>query len=94
MELKAGKIGFSERQESSQFASALLLSSRAGEWDVSIPAGANPDELPYVDRFGRVVRTRPDMLRFVFEDRKRFCLFDFAHLDIWIILDLFHLEKL
>eukprot|EP00438_Fugacium_kawagutii_P014329 Skav232173 [mRNA] locus=scaffold4749:87610:96248:- [translate_table: standard] len=36
-------------QDSSQFASALLLSSRAGEWDVSIPAGANPDELPYVD---------------------------------------------
>lgn len=38
-----------EIQDSSQFASALLLSSRAGEWDVSIPAGANPDELPYVD---------------------------------------------
>ena len=34
------------RQDSSQFASALLLSSRAGGWDVSTPPDANPDELP------------------------------------------------
>lgn len=50
-------------QESSQFASALLLSSRAGEWDVSIPAGANPDELPYVDRWEG--GCGPDMLPIV-----------------------------
>ena len=35
-------------EDSSQFASALLLSSRAGGWEVSIPTNANPDELPYV----------------------------------------------
>ena len=32
------------QQDSSQFASALLLSSRAGGWDVSTPPDANPDE--------------------------------------------------
>lgn len=53
-------------QESSQFASALLLSSRAGEWDVSIPAGANPDELPYVDRWEGGVRTGHAANRFAF----------------------------
>lgn len=37
-------------EDSSQFASALLLSSRAGAWDVSVPKDANPDELPYVAR--------------------------------------------
>eukprot|EP00966_Prymnesium_polylepis_P118694 2743748-Prymnesium_polylepis.1 len=35
--------------ESSQFASALLLSSHAGGWEVSTPEGSNPDELPYVE---------------------------------------------
>ena len=35
--------------DSSQFASALLLSSRAGKWAVSTPEGSNPDELPYVE---------------------------------------------
>ncbi|CAK9078629.1 unnamed protein product [Durusdinium trenchii] len=46
-------------EESSQFASALLLSSRAGQWDVSIPAGANPDELPYVEMTRELVKAFP-----------------------------------
>lgn len=35
-------------EESSQFASALLLSAISGEWTVNV-AGANEDELPYVE---------------------------------------------
>lgn len=46
-------------EDSSQFASALLLSSRAGEWDVSIPAGANPDELPYVEMTRELLKAFP-----------------------------------
>ena len=41
--------------ESSQFASALLLSAGIGGWTVSV-TGANEDELPYVDMTRRLVR--------------------------------------
>ena len=41
---KAGPVTVSV-EDSSQFASALLLSSRVGGWDVSTPEGSNPDEL-------------------------------------------------
>ena len=36
-------------EDSSQFASALLLSSAVGQWTVDTPEDANPDELPYVE---------------------------------------------
>jgi 3-phosphoshikimate 1-carboxyvinyltransferase len=45
--------------DSSQFASALLLSSRVGGWDVATPPDANPDELPYVEMTRRMVETFP-----------------------------------
>merc|ERR1719310_2673266 len=45
--------------DSSQFASALLLSSRAGGWEVSTPEGSNPDELPYVEMTRRMTETFP-----------------------------------
>ena len=45
--------------DSSQFASALLLSSRVGGWDVSTPENANPDELPYVEMTRRLVEVFP-----------------------------------
>lgn len=45
-------------EESSQFASALLLSDRIGGWKVSV-TGANEDELPYVDMTRRLVRDFP-----------------------------------
>ena len=45
--------------ESSQFASALLLSSRAGGWQIETPDGANPDELPYVEMTRRMVEVFP-----------------------------------
>ena len=45
--------------DSSQFASALLLSSRAGQWTVATPPDANPDELPYVEMTRRMTETFP-----------------------------------
>lgn len=45
--------------DSSQFASALLLSSQRGGWDVSTPEGSNPDELPYVEMTRRMVELFP-----------------------------------
>lgn len=45
--------------DSSQFASALLLSSKAGGWEVSTPEGANPDELPYVEMTRRMLEVFP-----------------------------------
>jgi 3-phosphoshikimate 1-carboxyvinyltransferase len=45
-------------EESSQFASALLLSAGIGGWTVSV-TGANEDELPYVDMTRRLVRDFP-----------------------------------
>ena len=45
--------------DSSQFASALLLSSRVGGWAVSTPEGSNPDELPYVEMTRRMVELFP-----------------------------------
>ena len=42
-------------EESSQFASALLLSAGIGGWRVSV-TGANEDELPYVDMTRRLVK--------------------------------------
>ena len=45
--------------DSSQFASALLLSSRPGGWQVSTPPDANPDELPYVEMTRRMLDVFP-----------------------------------
>ncbi len=45
-------------EESSQFASALLLCAKAGGWAVSV-TGANEDELPYVDMTRRMVKDFP-----------------------------------
>jgi 3-phosphoshikimate 1-carboxyvinyltransferase len=45
-------------QESSQFASALLLCAGIGGWTVSV-TGANDDELPYVDMTQRLVSDFP-----------------------------------
>lgn len=44
--------------ESSQFASALLLSARLGGWKVAV-TGANEDELPYVDMTRRLIEEFP-----------------------------------
>jgi 3-phosphoshikimate 1-carboxyvinyltransferase len=44
--------------ESSQFASALLLSARIGGWTIDV-TGANEDELPYVDMTRRMVSDFP-----------------------------------
>lgn len=44
--------------ESSQFASALLLSARAGGWTVGVQ-GANLEELPYVEMTRRLVAAFP-----------------------------------
>ena len=44
--------------QSSQFASALLLASRAGGWTVGI-SGGNPDELPYVEMTRRLIDVFP-----------------------------------
>ncbi len=44
--------------ESSQFASALLLSAVVGGWDVAVD-GANDDELPYVEMTRQLVKTFP-----------------------------------
>jgi len=46
-------------EDSSQFASALLLSSRAGSWNVSTPPDANPDELPYVEMTRELLKAFP-----------------------------------
>ena len=45
-------------EESSQFASALLLSERIGGWNVRV-TGGNEDELPYVDMTRRLVNDFP-----------------------------------
>jgi len=45
-------------EESSQFASALLLSAGIGGWQVAV-TGANEDELPYVDMTRRLVKDFP-----------------------------------
>lgn len=45
-------------EESSQFASALLLSAGIGGWQISV-SGANEDELPYVDMTRRLVKDFP-----------------------------------
>jgi 3-phosphoshikimate 1-carboxyvinyltransferase len=44
--------------ESSQFASALLLSARIGGWTIDV-TGANEDELPYVDMTRRMLSDFP-----------------------------------
>jgi len=44
--------------ESSQFASALLLSAKQGGWEVKV-AGANADELPYVEMTRQLVSVFP-----------------------------------
>ena len=44
--------------ESSQFASALLLASRCGQWQVEI-VGANPEELPYVEMTRQLIESFP-----------------------------------
>jgi len=45
-------------EESSQFASALLLCAGTGGWQVTV-TGANEDELPYVDMTRRLVKDFP-----------------------------------
>jgi 3-phosphoshikimate 1-carboxyvinyltransferase len=45
-------------EESSQFASALLLSAGIGGWQVAV-TGANEDELPYVDMTRRLMKDFP-----------------------------------
>lgn len=45
-------------EESSQFASALILCQRPGGWKVNV-TGANEDELPYVDMTHRLVTEFP-----------------------------------
>src|SRR5262245_12968365 len=45
-------------EESSQFASALLLCAGIGGWQVTV-TGANEDELPYVDMTRRLVKDFP-----------------------------------
>ncbi|WP_422002057.1 3-phosphoshikimate 1-carboxyvinyltransferase [Reyranella sp.] len=45
-------------EDSSQFASALLLSAGIGGWQVTV-SGANEDELPYVDMTRRLVKDFP-----------------------------------
>lgn len=45
-------------EESSQFASALILSRRTGGWRIEV-TGANEDELPYVEMTRRLVESFP-----------------------------------
>lgn len=45
-------------EESSQFASALLLSAGIGGWQIAV-TGANEDELPYVDMTRRLMKDFP-----------------------------------
>jgi 3-phosphoshikimate 1-carboxyvinyltransferase len=54
---KAGKCQVSV-DESSQFASALILSGELGQWQVQI-IGANDDELPYVEMTRQLVKAFP-----------------------------------
>lgn len=54
---RPGRVGVSV-EESSQFASALLLSARHGGWEVEVD-GANPEELPYVEMTRRLVEAFP-----------------------------------
>jgi 3-phosphoshikimate 1-carboxyvinyltransferase len=44
--------------ESSQFASALILSQSRGGWEISV-SGANDDELPYVEMTRRLIESFP-----------------------------------
>lgn len=54
---RAGRA-FTSVEESSQFASALLLSAGAGGWEVGVN-GANAEELPYVEMTRRLVEVFP-----------------------------------
>lgn len=54
---RPGRVQVSVEQ-SSQFASALLLSGRAGGWEVEV-TGANPEELPYVEMTRHLVAAFP-----------------------------------
>lgn len=54
---KAGSCAVSV-DESSQFASALILSGEIGQWQVGIK-GANADELPYVEMTRQLVKAFP-----------------------------------
>jgi len=54
---KAGSCSVSV-DESSQFASALILSGEIGQWQVGIK-GANADELPYVEMTRQLVKAFP-----------------------------------
>jgi 3-phosphoshikimate 1-carboxyvinyltransferase len=51
---KAGASCRVSVEESSQFASALVLSQRTGGWEIEV-TGANEDELPYVEMTRRLV---------------------------------------
>jgi 3-phosphoshikimate 1-carboxyvinyltransferase len=55
---KPGAVARVSVAESSQFASALLLASGVGGWEIGIE-GANPDELPYVEMTRRMVADFP-----------------------------------
>ncbi|KOO35463.1 3-phosphoshikimate 1-carboxyvinyltransferase [Chrysochromulina tobinii] len=55
---KPGRVEVSV-EDSSQFASALLLSSRVGGWQVALSEGADPDELPYVEMTRQMTATFP-----------------------------------
>merc|ERR1712232_385270 len=46
--------------DSSQFASALLLSSKVGGWEVLVPEVSNPDELPYVEMTRELLKAFPE----------------------------------
>jgi len=54
---RAGKVTVSVDQ-SSQFASALLLSAHAGGWEVQV-TGADVEELPYVEMTRRLIESFP-----------------------------------
>ena len=55
---RPGAVCMVSVEESSQFASALLLSAGIGGWQVTV-TGANEDELPYVDMTRRLVKDFP-----------------------------------
>jgi 3-phosphoshikimate 1-carboxyvinyltransferase len=54
---RSGRVRVSV-DESSQFASALILSAEVGGWDIEV-TGANIEELPYVEMTRRLVRAFP-----------------------------------
>ncbi len=54
---RGGKCGVSV-DESSQFASALLLAAKTGGWRVEV-SGANEDEMPYVEMTRKLVQAFP-----------------------------------